>query len=276
MPRAIWSGSISFGLVNVPVKLYSAISPKDVRFNQLEEGTNARIRQKRVSAETGEEVPYERIVKGYEISPDRYVVITPEELEALDPKATRAIDIEDFVEYDQIDPVHYERPYYLVPEKGAAKAYALLLQAMKESNKVAIARMVLRTKQYLAAIRPKGDVLCLETMLFADEVVPDSELDGLPGDDVEVSERELKMARQLIESLSTDFEPEKYRDEYREQVLALIEAKAEGQEIVAQPATEEPTQVVDLMAALEASLAAARANKESGAGDVPEEAESGS
>ncbi len=276
MPRAIWSGSISFGLVNVPVKLYSAISPKDVRFNQLEEGTNARIRQKRVSAETGEEVPYERIVKGYEISPDRYVVITPEELEALDPKATRAIDIEDFVEYDQIDPVHYERPYYLVPEKGAAKAYALLLQAMKESNKVAIARMVLRTKQYLAAIRPKGDVLCLETMLFADEVVSDSELDGLPGDDVEVSERELKMARQLIESLSTDFEPEKYRDEYREQVLALIEAKAEGQEIVAQPATEEPTQVVDLMAALEASLAAARANKESGARDVPEEAESGS
>ncbi|MGH9035977.1 MAG: Ku protein [Acidimicrobiia bacterium] len=269
MPRAIWSGSISFGLVNVPVKLYSAISPKDVRFNQLEEGTGARIRQKRVSAETGEEVPYERIVKGYEVSPDRYVIITPDELESLDPKATRAIDIEDFVELDQIDPVHYERPYYLVPEKGAAKAYALLLQAMKDSNKVAIARMVLRTKQYLAAIRPKGDVLCLETMLFADEVVPESELDGLPGDDVEVSERELKMARQLIESLSTDFEPEKYQDEYREQVLALIEAKAEGQEIVAQPASEEPAQVVDLMAALEASLAAARANKEPGAGGVP-------
>ena len=262
MPRAIWSGSISFGLVNVPVKLYSAISPKDVRFNQLEEGTGARIRQKRVSAETGEEVPYERIVKGYEISPERYVIITPEELEALDPKATRAIDIEDFVEYDQIDPVHYERPYYLVPEKGAAKAYALLLQAMKDSNKVAIARLVLRTKQYLAAIRPKGDILCLETMLFADEVVPESELDGLPGDDVEVSERELKMARQLIESLSTDFEPEKYQDEYREQVLALIEAKAEGAEIVARPASEEPAQVVDLMAALEASLAAARAGKE--------------
>ncbi|HEY3238950.1 MAG TPA: Ku protein [Acidimicrobiia bacterium] len=273
MPRAIWSGSISFGLVNVPVKLYSAISPKDVRFNQLEEGTGARIRQKRVSSETGEEVPYERIVKGYEISPDRYVIITPDELEALDPKATRAIDIEDFVEYDQIDPVHYERPYYLVPEKGAAKAYALLLQAMKDSNKVAIARMVLRTKQYLAAIRPKGDVLCLETMLFADEVVPESELDGLPGEDVEVSERELKMARQLIESLSTDFEPEKYQDEYREQVLALIEAKAEGQEIVAPTATEEPAQVVDLMAALEASLAAARANKEPGARGVPERKE---
>ncbi|MGH9042917.1 MAG: Ku protein [Acidimicrobiia bacterium] len=274
MPRAIWSGSISFGLVNVPVKLYSAISPKDVRFNQLEEGTNSRIRQKRVSAETGEEVPYERIVKGYEIAPERYVVITPEELESLDPKATRAIDIEDFVELDQIDPVHYERPYYLVPEKGAAKAYALLLQAMKESNKVAIARMVLRTKQYLAAIRPKGDILCLETMLFADEVVDETELDGLPGDDVEVSERELKMARQLIESLSTDFEPEKYVDEYREQVLALIEAKAEGQEIITQATTEEPAQVVDLMAALEASLAAARANKDSGARGVPETSES--
>jgi DNA end-binding protein Ku len=258
MARAIWSGSVSFGLVNVPVKLYTAVSPKDVRFNQLEEGTGARIRQKRVSAETGEEVPYERIVKGYEISPYRYVVITPEELEALDPKATRSIEIEDFVDLDQIDPVHYERPYYLVPERGATKAYALLLQAMKDANKVAIARMVLRTKQYLAAIRPMGDVLCLETLLFSDEVVPTEDLEGLPDSDVEISERELKMARQLIESLSTDFEPEKYHDEYRERVLALIEQKAEGQEIVAQPAAEEPTQVVDLMAALEASLAAAK------------------
>jgi len=263
MPRAIWSGAISFGLVNVPVKLFSAVSPKDVRFNQLEEGTGARIRQKRVSAETGEEVPYEKIVKGYEISPERYVIISPEELEALDPKATRAIDIEDFVDLDQIDPVHYERPYYLVPEKGAAKAYKLLLDAMKESNKVAIARMVLRTKQYLAAIRPTGDVLCLETLLFADEVVPAESLDGLPGPDTEVSERELKMARQLIESLSTDFEPEKYHDEYRERVLALIEQKAEGAEIVAQPAAEEPTKVVDLMAALEASLAAAKEKRAS-------------
>jgi DNA end-binding protein Ku len=261
MPRAIWSGAISFGLVNVPVKLFSAVSPNDVRFNQLEEGTGARIRQKRVSAETGEEVPYERIVKGYEISPDRYVIIAPEELEALDPKATRSIDIEDFVDLDQIDPVHYERPYYLVPEKGATKAYKLLLDAMKESNKVAIARLVLRTKQYLAAIRPMGDVLCLETLLFADEVVRPESLEGLPGPDTEVSDRELKMAQQLIESLSTDFEPEKYRDEYRDRVLALIEQKAEGQEIVAQPVVEEPTKVVDLMAALEASLAAAKANR---------------
>jgi DNA end-binding protein Ku len=266
MARAIWSGSISFGLVNVPIKLYTAVSPKDVRFNQLEEGTNARIRQKRVSSETGEEVPYERIVKGYEISPDRYVVITPEELDSLDPKATHTIDIEDFVELDQIDPLFYERPYYLVPDRAGSKAYALLVRAMKEANKVAIARMVLRTKQYLAAVRPLGDVLVLETMLFNDEVVPAEELDGVPGEDVEVSERELKMARQLIESLSTDFEPERYRDEYREQVLALIEAKAEGQEIVATAVTEEPTPAVDLMAALEASLAAAKAERKAAEG----------
>src|SRR5205085_7029380 len=144
MPRSIWGGAISFGLVNVPVKLMSAVSPKDVRFHQLEASTNKRIKQKRTSSETGEEVPYENIVKGYEISPDQYVIVTPEELEALDPKATRAIDIEDFVDLDQIDPVQFERPYYLVPEKGAAKAYKLLLDAMKESNKVAIARLVLR------------------------------------------------------------------------------------------------------------------------------------
>jgi Ku protein, prokaryotic len=223
--RSIWSGSISFGLVNVPVKLYTAVSPKDVRFHQLEEGTGARIRQKRVSAETGEEVPYERIVKAYEISPDRYVVITPEELDALDPKATHTIDIEDFVALDQIDPVHYERAYYLVPDGAGAKAYSLLLEAMRESKRVGIARMVMRTKQYLVAIRPLGAALCLETMLFADEVVPQGALDGLPGPEVEVSERELAMARALIDSLSADFEPERYHDEYRERVLELIEPR---------------------------------------------------
>jgi DNA end-binding protein Ku len=262
MPRAIWSGAISFGLVNVPVKLFSATSPKDVRFNQLEEGTNARIKQKRVSAETGEEVPYDKIVKGYDLGGDRYVVIAPEELDSLDPKATRSVEIEDFVDLDQIDPIHYEKAYYLVPDRGAGRAYSLLLRAMKESNKVAIARMVLRTKQYLCAIRPKDEVLCLETMLFADEIVPVSALDELPMDDGEVSDRELTMARALIDSLSTDFEPEKYRDEYRERVLELINQKAEGQEIVVQQAEEEPTKVVDLMAALEASLAAAKANRQ--------------
>jgi DNA end-binding protein Ku len=261
VPRPIWSGAISFGLVNVPVKLMGAVSPKDVRFNQLEAGTGARIKQKRVSAETGEEVPFDQIVKGYEISPDNYVVIEPQELEALDPKATRSIEIEDFVDLDQIDPLYFERPYYLVPDKGGAKAYALLLEAMKESKKVGIARLVLRTKQYLAAIRPLGDALVLETLLYPDEVTLPDEIEGLPRDDVEIQDRELKIARQLIESLSTEFEPENYRDEYRERVLELIEQKAEGKQIVTQPATEEPTKVVDLMAALEASLAQAKEAK---------------
>ena len=260
MPRPIWSGAISFGLVNVPVKLFSAVSPKDVRFHQLDAKSNARVKQKRVSATTGEEVPYEQIVKGYELGPDTYVTVTPDELETLEPKATKTIDIEDFVDLDTIDPIYYERPYYLVPDKGGAKAYVLLREAMRETNKVGIARVVLRTKQYLAAIRPKGDALVIETMLFADEVVPDDELD-LPRDEVEVSEREQKMARQLIDSLSTEFDPGKYRDEYRERVLELIEQKASGQEIVVEEPTEEPTKVVDLMAALEASLSAVKKDK---------------
>jgi len=263
MPRSIWSGAISFGLVNVPIKLFSATSPKDVRFHQLDAKTQTRVRQKRVSSATGEEVPYEEIVKGYEVGPDSYVVITPEELESLDPKATKAIEIEDFVDLDQIDPLYYERPYYLVPDKGGAKAYRLLLEAMKESGMVGIARMVLRTKQYLCAIRPLGDGLVLETLLYGDEVIEPDELEGLPHD-VEISDRELKIARQLIESLATEFEPERYRDEYREKVLELIEKKAEGQEIVLQPAAEEPTKVVDLMAALEASLAAVKEEKDGG------------
>jgi DNA end-binding protein Ku len=261
MPRSIWGGAISFGLVNVPVKLVSAVSPKDVRFHQLDAKSNARVKQKRVSAETGEEVAYDDIVKGYEIAPDQYVTITPEELETLDPKATKSIDIEDFVDLDQIDPVYYERSYYLVPDAGGAKAYALLVQAMKESGMVAIARMVLRTKQYLVLLRAVDNVLVIETLYFNDEVVDPDELDGVPHD-VDVSDRELKIARQLIESLATEFEPERYRDEYRERVLELIEKKAEGQEIVLQPQTEEPAQVVDLMAALEASLAAVKDAKD--------------
>jgi DNA end-binding protein Ku len=266
VPRPIWSGSISFGLVNVPVKLFSATSPKDVRFHQIDAKTNSRVRQKRVSATTGEEVPYEDIVKGYELRPDTYVTITSDELETLEPKATKTIDIEDFVDLDQIDPIFFERPYYLVPDKGGAKAYALLRAAMQETNKVGIARVVLRTKQYLAAIRAKDDVLVLETMLFPDEVNPTEDLD-LPGEEVDVSAREEKMARQLIDSLTTEFEPDKYHDEYREKVLALIEQKAAGQEIVVEEPTEEPTKVVDLMAALEASLAAVKKGRDDDGAD---------
>ena len=262
MPRSIWRGSISFGLVNVPVKLYSAVSKKTVRFNQLHEADGARILQKRVCSKDGEEVPYEDIVKGFEISPDRYVVITPDELDALDPKKTRTIDIEDFVDLDEIDPLFYEHPYYLAPDTGAAKAYKLLLSALKETNKVAIARVVIRSKEYLTAIRPAGDVLTMETMLFADELVDPGQIEELPEEDVRATDREVEMARQLIESLATEFDPSRYRDEYRERVLELIEQKAEGREIATEPEPEAPTAVPDLMAALEASLAAAGSGKQ--------------
>jgi DNA end-binding protein Ku len=272
MPRPIWSGAVSFGLVNVPVKLTTAQSPKDVRFNQLDGSDGTRIATKRVRPDTGEEVPYDRLVKGYEISKDRYVVIDPAELDALDPKASRTIDIEEFVDLAQIDPLYFEKGYYLLPEKGAEKAYALLAKAMEETGKVAIARFVMRTKQYLAAIRAKAGALVLSTMLYADEVTTPTQLELPDLDAVAPSEREVKMAEQLIESLSTDFEPERYRDEHREKVLALIEAKAEGQEVVTATAPEEPSRVVDLMAALEASLAAAKKAKAGADEDVDADA----
>lgn len=263
MARAIWSGAISFGLVNVPVKLYTATSPKTVRFHQLSAKTGARVKQKRVDASTGDEVPYEDIVKGYEITPDRYVVITPEELDALDVKATKTIDVEDFVDLADIDPIFFDHAYYVVPSTGGAKAYRLLLDAMRDSGKVALARIVLRSKQQLAALRPAGDVLVLSTMLFGDEVLPPDRLDELESvAETEASERELSMARQLIDSLSNDFEPAKYRDDYRDRVLALIERKAGGEEIAVQPVAEEAEPAPDLMAALEASLAAVQEQHE--------------
>jgi DNA end-binding protein Ku len=260
MPRSIWSGAISFGLVNVPIKLYSAVSRKTVRFHQLNERTGNRIQQKRVDPSTGEEVAYDDIVKGYELTKDSYVVIRPDELEALDPEKSRTIDIEDFVDLADIDPVYYDHPYYLIPDKGAAKAYGLLLGAMQESGKVAIARVVLRSKEQLVAIRPApGGVLMMETMIFADEVISPEDIDDLPdANALKASERELKMAQQLIDSLSADFEPEKYHDEYREKVLELIERKASGEEIAVQPEAPKPKEVPDLMAALEASLAAVK------------------
>jgi len=261
MARAIWSGAISFGLVNVPVKLYSATSPKAVRFHQLSSKTGARIRQKRVDPSTDEEVPYEEIVKGYEITPERYVVIEPEELDALDPKATKTIDIEEFVDLDQIDPIYYDHSYYLAPAAGGAKAYRLLLDAMRESGKVGIGRVVLRSKQQLAALRPTGNALTLTTMLWGDEVLSPDRLDELESvDESEATDRELKMAEQLIASLSADFEPARFRDEYRERVLDLIERKAAGEEIAVPPEAEEPAAAPDLMAALEASLAAVRSD----------------
>ena len=261
MPRAIWSGAISFGLVNVPIKLFTATSQRDVRFHQLHDKDGARIQQKRVCSKDGEEVPMEHIVKGYEVSRDTYVIITPDELDALDPKASRTIDILDFVDLDEIDPVYFDSTYYMVPEKGAAKAYALLLEAMRKSNKVAIARVVLRQKQHLVALRPLKNALSMETMLYADEVVGTETLEGLP-EDVTVTDRELAMAQQLIDSLADDFKPERYKDDYRERVMEMIERKAVGQEIVVGEEEEEQAPVVDLMAALEASLAAAKTRRE--------------
>jgi DNA end-binding protein Ku len=265
MARAIWSGAISFGLVNIPVKLYSAVRKKTVRFHQLDSADNTRIQQKRVNPNTGEDVPYEQLVKGYELSPDRYVVVRPEELESVEPQKTRTIDIEDFVELEQIDPIYYDHPYYLAPAEGAAKAYALLLQAMKESGKVGIARVVIRSKEQLVAIRPAEDLLLMETLLFGDEVVPPKELGELDTvGEVEAGKREVKMAEQLIESLATDFDPDRYRDTYRERVLELIERKAEGHEVAIQAAPEAPAEVPDLMAALEASIASAKKPKSEG------------
>jgi DNA end-binding protein Ku len=258
MPRAIWSGSISFGLVNIPVKLYSAVSRKNVQFNQLDARSNARVKQKRVSADTGEEVPWEQIVKGFEMPSGAYVVITDEELAALDPKSLRTIDIDEFVDLVDIDPIFYDAAYYLAPDK-AGKPYALLAKAMEDEGKVGIAHFVLRTKQYLAAIRPKDGKLLLSTMVYADEVndpVAIPEIAEL--EDIELDKKELVMARQLIETLAGDFEPEKFHDTYREAVLDMIERKAEGEEFVAPAASAEPEKVVDLMAALENSVKAAK------------------
>jgi DNA end-binding protein Ku len=261
MPRAIWSGAVSFGLVNVPIKLVTATSPKDIRFNQLHGTDGGRINQKRVCSVDGEEVDYSEIVKGYDLGGGRYVVIDPDELRAIDPEASRTIDIEEFVDLVDIDPIYFEHTYYLVPEDRAVKPYALLVDAMAGTGKVALGKFVLRSKQYLAALRPKDGVLVLSTMLFSNEVLDTADLEVPTAESTKPSERELSMAKQLVESLSAPFDPTKYRDDYRERVMELIEQKAEGAEIAQAPDAAPTAPVLDLMAALEASLAAARAPK---------------
>jgi DNA end-binding protein Ku len=261
MARAIWSGSISFGLVNIPVKLYGAVSRKNVSFNQIDKRTGSRIKQKRVSASDGEEVPYEEIVKGYELPSGEYVTISDDELAALDPEAVRTIDIEEFVDLADIDPIYYDSAYYLVPDAATAKPYKLLATAMEQSQKVGIARFVMRTKQYIAAVRPKDGRLLLSTMVYDDEVVKPEEIGGFDAlERVDVAEGELAMAEQLIASLSDEFAPAKHRDTYRDAVLDLIERKAAGEtEIIAAPSAPSADKVIDLMAALEASVQAAKA-----------------
>jgi DNA end-binding protein Ku len=268
MARSIWTGAISFGLVTVPVKMYSAVSRKTVRFHQLNKETGVRIQQKRVDPTTGDEVRYEDIVKGYELTPDHYVIIEPGELEALDPKKTKSIEIEDFVALDEIDPIYFDHPYYLAPGAGGSKPYRLLLEAMRETGRVAIANVVIRSKQQLVAVRPMGEnVLAMSTMVYPDEVVDSSSIDELAAvEEVEVNSRELDIAKQLVDSLAGSFDADKYRDTYREEVLALVERKAEGKEIAVQPAADEDdAEVPDLMSALKASLDAVKAREGNGA-----------
>jgi len=261
MPRAIWSGTISFGLLNVPVKLYSAVARRSISLREIRESDGARIRHRRVAEGTDEEVPYGEIVKAFEVTPDRYVPLSKDEMSALAPEKTRAIEVQDFVDLDQIDPIYFDSPYYLGPADGAEKAYSLLAKAMQESGKVAIARFVFRNKEHLAALRPGDGVLTLTTMRFADEVIAPSDLeDVLPQKQAKVAAKEVEMAEQLIDSLTTEFDPGAYRDEYREELLSLIERKAEGKDVLTAPATEEPkaTAAPDLMSALEESIAAVK------------------
>jgi DNA end-binding protein Ku len=264
MPRAIWSGAISFGLVNIPIKLYAAVSRKTVHFNQLDSRTGARIKLKKVSAADGDEVPSEVIVKGYELASGEYVTVGDDELASLDPEASRTIDIEEFVDLVDIDPLFYDSAYYVAPDKATLKPYALLCQAMEESGKVGIARFVMRSKQYLCAVRPKDGALVLSTMVYADEVNDPAEIGEIAGlEDVEVTKKELEMARQLIASLSDDFDADRFEDTYRNRVLDLIEQKAAGKtEIVAPPAALTEDKVIDLMAALEASVKEAKAARQ--------------
>jgi DNA end-binding protein Ku len=261
MARAIWSGSISFGLLNVPVKLYSAVARRGISLREIRESDGTRIRHKRVAEGTDEEVPYEKIQKAFEITSGNYVPITKDEMAALAPKKSRAIEVQDFVDLGEIDPIYFDSPYYLGPAEGAEKAYSLLASAMEGSGKVAIARFVFRNKEHLAALRTDGGVLTLTTMRFADEVVPPQEAldDVLPAEKPKVAKKEVEMAEKLIDSLTSDFDPGAYRDEYREELMSLIERKAEGKEIVTPAASEpEATKAPDLMAALEESIAAVK------------------
>jgi DNA end-binding protein Ku len=258
MPRPVWNGTISFGLVAIPVKLYHAVRRQSVSFNQLDDRTMARIKYKKVSALDGEEVPDDHIVKGYEVSKERYIVVDPNELEPFMPVATKTVELEEFVDLEEIDPVFYDAAYYVAPGTNP-KPYVLLARAMEEAGKVAIGRFVMRNKQYTAAIRAEDGRLIMSTLAYADEVIDPATIEELEGiDEVEVSAKEIAMAESLVDSLTAAFEPEKYRDEYREQVLDLIQIKADGQAFEIPDAPADKPKVIDLMAALEASVAAAK------------------
>lgn len=255
-PRALWKGAINFGLIHIPVRMYKAASGRDIRFRELHDTDHQPLKQKRVCSRDGKEVTREHVVKGYEVSKDHFVIIKPEELDALEKAEPHTITIENFVELDQVDPVYFENSYYVVPDKNAARAYALLLAAMTDKGKAAVARVVLRQRQQLVLLRSSEDVMTMSTLYYADEVVSKDNLEGVPHLHAP-DKRELDMATKLIESLSEDFHPEKYHDEYREKLMELIDAKAEGEKWTPPKAHRETAKVVDLVSALQASLEAA-------------------
>ena len=263
MARSIWSGTISFGLISIPVKLFTAVRHKGVSFNQLDDRNMGRIRYQKVSEADGEVVPAEFIVKGVEISRGRYVIVDPDELAPFVPLATKSIDVDQFVDLSEIDPVFFETSYYVAPAATGAKPYALLARALEGSGKVAIVRFVMRSRQYTAALRAVAGRLVMSTLAYADEVVPVEEVDELHGlDAVDVSDREVRMAEMLVESLTAEFDLSKYEDDYRVQVLDLIARKAAGEEFELPAASGEAPRIVDMMEALEASVAAAKAARQ--------------
>ena len=259
MARVIWTGALAFGLVNIPVGLYSATEDRTVHFNQFQQGTSDRIRYKRVNERTGEEVNYRDIVKGREVDDDTYVLLTDEELESVEPGRTRTIDITDFVDLAEVDPIYFQRTYYLAPRgDGADRSYALLHQAMAETNRAGIATLVMRSKEYLVAVRPQEEILALETMYFADEIRDPIDATGYEPSGQPAKPRELTVAQQLIESMTTDWDPTRYEDTYRERVEQLIESKRNGEEIETAAPAPRASKVVDLTETLRRSVEEAR------------------
>jgi DNA end-binding protein Ku len=255
MARATWSGFLSFGLVSVPVGLFTATADQTIHFNQLHKGTSHRVRYKKVDEETGQELSNEDIVNGYPLGGGEYVVVTREEMARAAPGKSELIEIQDFVDLDEIDPIFFRQSYYLAPKgKGADRAYSLLLEAMRQTKKVGIATLVLRDKEHLVAIRPAEKVLMLETMYFEDEIRdPEGELDTLPPI-VEANPRELSIAKKLVESLTDEWDPARYKNTYRERVEELIEQKREGHAVVFGSEERPKSNVIDLMSALQASI----------------------
>jgi DNA end-binding protein Ku len=259
MARVIWTGALAFGLVNIPVGLYAATEDRTVHFNQFQNGTSDRIRYKRVNERTGEEVNYRDIVKGREVDDDTYVVLTDDELESVEPGRTRTIDITDFVDLAEVDPIYFQRTYYLAPRgDGADRSYELLHQAMADTNRVGIATFVMRSKEYLVAVRPQQQILALETMYFADEIRDPVDATGYEPAGHPARPRELAIAEQLIESMTTDWNPENYHDSYRERVEELIESKRTGEMIGTAAPAPQPSKVVDLTETLRRSVEEAR------------------